>query len=55
MVRIASASNAQNPTKSDSNVNHAREFLKAGAKVRKLAVGDAAEAYEKMVDDGKLK
>ena len=47
--------NAQKPTNSDGDVNHAREFLKAGAKVRKLAVGDAAEAYEKMVKDGKLK
>jgi hypothetical protein len=36
-------------------VDNAREFLKAGAKVRKLAAGDSAEAYEKMMDDGKLK
>jgi hypothetical protein len=54
-VRIASASNARNPTKSVGDVDHACEFLKAGAKVRKSAVGDAAETYEKMVDDGKLK
>jgi hypothetical protein len=52
-VRIAS-SNAQKPTKSDSDMDNAREFLKVGAKVRKSAVGDAAEAYEKMMDDGKL-
>jgi hypothetical protein len=52
-VRIAS-SNAQKPTKSNSDVENAREFLKVGTKVRKLAVGDAAEAYEKMMDDGKL-
>ncbi len=53
MVRIAS-SGAQKPTKSNSDVDNAREFLKAGAKVRKLAAEDAAEAYEKMMDDGKL-
>jgi hypothetical protein len=52
-VRIAS-SGAQKPTKSDSDMDNAREFLKAGAKVRKLVAGDAAEAYEKMMDDGKL-
>jgi hypothetical protein len=52
-VRIAS-SNAQKPTKRGSDVDDAREFLKVGTKVRKLAAGDAAEAYEKMLDDGKL-
>jgi hypothetical protein len=52
-VRIAS-SNAQKPTKSGSDVDDAREFLKVGTKVRKSAAGDAAEAYEKMLDDGKL-
>jgi hypothetical protein len=52
-VRIAS-SGAQKPTQSDSNMDNAQEFLKAGAKVRKSAAGDAAEAYEKMMDDGKL-
>jgi hypothetical protein len=35
-------------------VDNAREFLKVSAKVRKLAVGDSAEAYEKMMDDGML-
>ncbi len=52
MVRIAS-SNAQNPTKSGSDVDDAHEVLKVGTKVRKLAAGDAAEAYEKMLDDKK--
>ena len=52
-MRIAS-SNAQQPTKSGSDVDDAREFLKVGTKVRKSAAGDAAEAYEKMLDDGKL-
>ncbi len=52
-MRTAS-SNAQKPTKSGSNVDDAREFLKVGTKVRKLAAGDAAEAYEKIMDDGKL-
>ncbi len=54
MVRIASASNAQNPAKSNGDVSHAREFLKAGVKVRKSAVRNAAEAYEKMVDDSSV-
>jgi hypothetical protein len=35
-------------------MDNAREFLKVGAKVRKLAVGDSAEAYKKMMDDGML-
>jgi len=35
-------------------VDNAREFLKVGTKVRTSAEGDAAEAYEKMLDDGKL-
>jgi len=35
-------------------MDNAREFLKVGAKVRKLAVGDSAKAYEKMMDDGML-
>ena len=35
-------------------MDDAREFLKVGTKVRKLAAGDAAEAYEKIMDDGKL-
>jgi len=35
-------------------VDDAREFLKVGTKVRKSVAGDAAEAYEKMMDDGKL-
>jgi 3-oxoacyl-[acyl-carrier-protein] synthase III len=52
-VRIAS-SYAQKTTKRGSDVDDAREFLKVGTKVRKLAAGDAAEAYEKMLDDGKL-
>ncbi len=52
-VRIAS-SGAQKPKKSDSDMDNAHEFLKAGAKVRKSAVRDAAEAYEKMIGDGKL-
>ena len=52
-VRIAS-SKAQEPTKSNGNVNNACEFLKAGPKVRKPAMEDAAEKYEMMVDDGKL-
>ncbi len=52
-MRIAS-SNAQKPTKNGSDVDNAREFLKVGAKVRKSAVGDSAEAYEKMMDDGML-
>ena len=46
-MRIAS-SGAQKPTKSDSDVDNAHEFLKAGAKVRKSAAGDTAEAYEKI-------
>ena len=52
-MRIASL-NDQKPTKSGSNVNDAREFLKVGTKVRKSAEGDAAEAYDEMLDDGKL-
>ncbi len=32
----------------------AQKILKVGTKVRKLAAGDADEAYEKMLDDGKL-
>ena len=35
-------------------MHNARKFLKAGAKVRKLAVEDAADAYKKLVDDGRL-
>ncbi len=31
------------------------KFLKVGTKVRKSAVEDAAEEYEKTVDDGRLK
>jgi hypothetical protein len=52
-VRIASF-NAQNPTKSGSDMDNAWEFLKVGTKVRKLVVGDSAEAYEKMMDDEML-
>jgi len=50
-VRITSL-NAQKPTKSSSDMDDACEFLKVGTKVRKSAAGDAAEAYEKMLDDG---
>jgi hypothetical protein len=39
--------------KSNGDVNNAHQFLKVGTNVRKLAVEDAAEAYEKMVDDGR--
>ncbi len=35
-------------------MDNARDFLKVGTKVRKSAAGDAAEAYENMLDDGKL-